>query len=359
MRQYYFPVTSSSGATTTTTMRGPRCSISVTCLSMMLLCFGTAYVAFMVHMTEVKWGAHMLLTDFKMQHQQEYEKSTFIIGPPAAASSLLPKKRVGKTTSSIVAIDACLNKNLVIAETSFAFVSMLSDHFDEYGLAAAKLGASLRQHSRLDLILLEVEGRPIPPAVVETHLAGTWKICTVSEIGGPQHVAKDANRFLQASIYSKLNAWQLTEYEAVVLLDLDILAWRNPSDLFTVHLQAMRFAGKRVGAVRDRPLEDGTCSYALGMKKAVSEFNAGVLLFQPEWLTFQEMKESIHLLPHRSEVDAEQSFFNEFFKNRFYELPIVYNAFTVLKLCEPATWWQYRDIAGCRVKRCGQRRRKR
>jgi lipopolysaccharide biosynthesis glycosyltransferase len=214
---------------------------------------------------------------------------------------------------------------------------MLSHDFHLYGLGAAKLGRTLRRHSNLDMIMLELITRPIPQDTRITLRRAGWTTCKVSKIPGPSHVATDANRFLQAYIYSKFHAWQLIEYSAIALLDLDMLATKDPSDLFTTQLPLMLHENKTIGAVRDHPFQ--RC-YFMGPWNA---FNAGLLLIAPSINTYTVLVDSINGLQHNSAFDAEQALINLLFKDVFFELPVRYNANTVIKACEPALWLEHHD----------------
>lgn len=223
----------------------------------------------------------------------------------------------------------------ISTNTEFAFVAMLSRNFYLYGLGAAKLGHTLRRHCNIDLIILELDSKPIPGDLrILLHQSG-WAMCKVTSIEGPSSVAIDANRFLQASVYSKLHAWQLVEYTAVVLMDLDMLALKDPSDLFTIQLPLMLHANKTVGAVRDHPMVRcyGTTAWNI--------FNAGLLLIQPSIDTYISLSNSINELSHNSKFDAEQALINTLFKNLIFELPLIYNVLTISRVCEPATWWEH------------------
>ena len=221
----------------------------------------------------------------------------------------------------------------VAASTEFAYVAMLSKDFHEYGLSAAKLGHTLRHFSTLDMIMFELYGKPIPSETRDLLSRSGWKICMVQPINGPTAVPKDENRFLQASVYSKLHAWRLTEYKAVTLLDLDTIAIQDPSDLFTTHLPQMLAENKTLGAVREHPL---TTCYGQG---AWNTFNAGVLLIVPDANMFVRLIHSINLFPHNSAFDAEQALLNGLFKNSIFELSVAYNALTLIHTCEPELWY--------------------
>lgn len=252
------------------------------------------------------------------------------------ARTLLTNLRYGEPTKFFPTrerpISACSS---VTATTEFAYVAMLSTHLKEYGLSAIKLGHTLRRHSNLDLLLLELYGKPIPARTLESLVSAGWKVCNVQPINGPHNVPKNANRFLQASVYSKFHAWNLIEYKAVALIDTDILALRDPSELFTTILPRMTAENKSLGAVREHPLKP---CYGQG---AWNTFNAGVLLIVPDNGKFVRLVNSINLFPHNSAFDAEQALVNNIFKNRIFELPVTYNALTLIKACEPDVWYTH------------------
>lgn len=223
----------------------------------------------------------------------------------------------------------------VVAKTEFAFVAMLSAHFREYGLSATKLGYTLGRHSNLDLIIFEISTKPIPANTKDLLSRSGWNICTVQPINGPAAVPKNTNRFLQASVYTKFHAWNLVEYKAVALIDLDMLAVQNPSDLFTSHLPKMLSENKTLGAVREHPV---TTCYGKG---ATNTYNAGMLLIVPSQERFVRMVNSIDLFPHDSGFSAEQALINGMFKHTMFELPVTYNALTLMKSCEPDIWYSH------------------
>ena len=221
------------------------------------------------------------------------------------------------------------------ANTEYAFVAMLSHDFHLYGPAAVKLGHTLHRHSNLDMIMLELITKPIPQDTRMTLRRAGWTTCKVSKIPGPSHVANDANRFLHAYIYSKFHAWQLIEYSAIALLDLDMLATKDPSDLFTAQLPLMLHANNTIGAVRDHPFQE---CYGMG---PWNTFNAGLLLIAPSTHTYTVLVNSIDRIQHNSAFDAEQALINTFFKDAIFELPVRYNANTVIKVCEPVLWLEH------------------
>ena len=136
-------------------------------------------------------------------------------------------------------------------------------------------------------------------------------------------------------MYSKFHAWNLVEYKAVALIDLDILALRDPSDLFTIYTPKMISENKSIGAVREHPLKP---CYGNG---AWNTYNAGMLLIIPNEKRFVKLVNNINIFPHDSAFDAEQALINNMFKHSMFELPVIYNALTLIKACEPDVWYNH------------------
>lgn len=184
-----------------------------------------------------------------------------------------------------------LCENEVFAETRFAFVSMLSGHLRLYAISAIKLGTSIRRWSGLDLVMMEIKERPLGPEIRSHLLAAGWKICTVPAIDSPP--TQEKNPYLEALMYSKLNAWGLVQYEAIVAIDSDMLVVGDPTPLFEYHLPRMLAANRTIGAARDRPR--GRCSL---VSWSTAPFNAGLLLVRPSANTLAQLRRAVLDVPH-------------------------------------------------------------
>jgi hypothetical protein len=264
-----------------------------------------------------------------MHHQTKETKITDFWQRPGGPANLHQCKPLSNKHSTIH------------ATTRFAVVSMLtSDRYDFYKLSAIKLAKSLRwwfSPEEMDLVMLVTEGFGISTNIdsdlffilMELQNAGWNIICKVPVIEHPNVV--NTNRFHDFKVYSKLNIWALTEYDAILYLDTDTLVIRNPQNLFTVHYPAMKRAGMMLGAVRDRP------------ERLSHSFNAGVLILIPtlvnqSW-TFPRIVESISSVPHNMDW-AEQDMLNVIYKDNFYELHFIYNGNLVAKLHDTYLWSQ-------------------
>ena len=192
-----------------------------------------------------------------------------------------------------------LCENEVFAETNFSFVSMLSGNMKLYAISAIKLGVSIRRWSNQDMIMMEIRERPLS-SEIRSHLQAVgWKICVVPAIASPP--TTDTNPYLDALMYSKLNAWGLDQYTAIVVIDSDMLVVGDPSPLFDHHLPHMLAENRTLGAARDSP----RAPCAMVSWKA-APFNAGLLLIQPAAATLRRLRRAVQLVPHDL-ASAEQA----------------------------------------------------
>lgn len=228
-----------------------------------------------------------------------------------------------------------------VASTRFAVAALLTrDDSDMYTLAAIKLGLSLRwwfPPEQLDLVVMVTDSFGISQAhdFASTRIrllqgAGWNVFCQIPVVESPPSVP--GSRFHDSRVYSRLNVWGLTEYDAVLSLDLDTLVVRDPSPLFTHHVPAMLAANQTLGAARDRPAHMS------------DSFNAGVLLVIPNEAVLTSLMAGVATVQH--DVDyAEQGYLNAVFRGAFHELPFRYNANVVSRLYEPELWRRDKSIA--------------
>jgi hypothetical protein len=108
-----------------------------------------------------------------------------------------------------------------------------------------------------------------------------------------------------AHVFTKLRAWDLTEYDKLVLLDADTIVVQRIDDLFE---------RPGIAAAPDFFLPD--------------QFNSGVMVLEPGEQTFRAMLDRLGSVP--SYDGGDQGFLNEFFHDWYampveHRLPIGYN----------------------------------
>ena len=151
-----------------------------------------------------------------------------------------------------------------------------------------------------------------------------WEVRPVSPINAPHNDV--SNPYTRAGVYTKLHVWNLTEYSAVLYLDLDTLPLRSVWPLFDIYVPQMRSANKTIAMVVD----------GLG-RSGNREFNAGVILIIPMFLEYSRLVRQIDTIPHDL-VSAEQRYLNAFYKDSIFVLPSVYNVLNNDKT-KASTYW--------------------
>ena len=276
------------------------------------------------------WAGYWIVMNRPFQERARFPHSKYTHFPPRARP---------------VPIAACAGAS---AATEFAFVSLLStlwervcflDCFERYVKGAIVLARSIRRVTNLDMVLLVAgEARhQMSHTTRDSLVREGWILCAVDAIGGPVS-APASNRFILGLLYTKLTAWKLVEYTAVMTLDLDMLVMRDPTDIFTVQLPVMLAENKTLGAVIDRPGPGAVQSSKCGVQWTDAPvFNGGSLLIVPSMRTFHALVDGIRATPHDASL-AEQGYLNSVYNATFYALPFAYNGNMRSILCEPHVW---------------------
>jgi hypothetical protein len=248
---------------------------------------------------------------------------------------------------------SCLNSD-IYATTSFAFVSLLTfspsleKDIHNYVTSSTKLGMSIRRFTNLDLLLMipivQEEEEFINKVLMSNWNAlrnAGWKVCMVPNIQPNQETGD--KRLYQAKVFSKLNAWKFTEYDALVFVDLDFFCISNPSELFTFYYHDMISSKKSFAAHMDHPPKNVSRSliYTILNKCNLggSIFNSGLMLFIPSSAEFQRLIGRMNTNDYNP-MWADQGFLNAQYGQTYYQLPFKYNANVVCKQCEPELWNQ-------------------
>ncbi|KAJ3018511.1 UNVERIFIED_CONTAM: hypothetical protein HDU68_011131 [Siphonaria sp. JEL0065] len=142
--------------------------------------------------------------------------------------------------------------------------------------------------------------------------------------------------FRDGILWSKLRAWQLTEYDKVIMMDADLLVLENVDELFQmpeVAASAMVHASEKISFYRsaeygmkpgnkiDRRSRNPT------LLEGWSGLNSGVTVLKPSNETFTRLLTELSIIPNRPCCPSQEFIYN-FFQERkqYYRLPPVYNA---------------------------------
>lgn len=157
--------------------------------------------------------------------------------------------------------------------------------------------------------------------------------------------------------WTKLRAWQLTDFSRVVLLDADMLVLQNMDELFLLDLQGSTIAA--CYACRCNPENVTTypatwrpenCHYTWLARSATAPetldryLNSGLVVLQPDQGIFADISARVAAIEDLSNfLFSEQDLLNIFFARKWMPLPYVYNALKTLPY-QHSDLWQWHDV---------------
>lgn len=196
--------------------------------------------------------------------------------------------------------------------------TMLNDN-KNYVRGAIKIGKSIKAKTRtpLDLVVMELQHKPLTDEEWNELRAVGWQRCTVSPIPAPKKTRPDLKEK-----FAVLHVWAMTVFETVVFLDADSYPQNAIDDLIHMDLE-----GKPVGVTKD--IRGG---------KWVETFNSGVLLLHP---SVKEHARLVELLGSGLEFEyvmSDQGFLNEVYKGNWHEIGFENNANLALYRFERKFW---------------------
>jgi alpha-N-acetylglucosamine transferase len=157
-----------------------------------------------------------------------------------------------------------------------------------------------------------------------------------------------------AEVWTKLEAWRLTELERVIVLDADMLVRQNMDELFELELapgtiaacHACRCNPNRIASYpASWTPENCFYTYCRGaehtseLAEVDNYLNGGFLVVTPDEAVFDDMVARLRELDDLSRFPfAEQDFLNDLYRDRWTPLPYVYNALKTLPFQHPTVW---------------------
>ncbi|RUP45465.1 family 8 glycosyl transferase [Jimgerdemannia flammicorona] len=158
-----------------------------------------------------------------------------------------------------------------------------------------------------------------------------------------------------ADNWTKFRAWELDEYDRVILVDADMLVRKNMDELMTMTLQEGWIAACHACTCNAMKIKrypanwiPENCAYA-GCDKSASNaappisrmgfFNAGLVILKPSKAAFQEI---VDALPATTDPNAflfaEENHLSHVYKGRWIPLPYIYNATKTLFVAHGTMW---------------------
>lgn len=124
-------------------------------------------------------------------------------------------------------------------------------------------------------------------------------------------------------VFTKFNCFKLTQYDKILMIDIDMLVVQNMDHLFELKTPAALKRGPKI--------------YKNGEKISINEFerdgkmisgiNAGLMLFEPNMKTFNDIMKTIQNPPktYVPARDPEQAFISWYYRDKWYNISHLYN----------------------------------
>lgn len=215
-----------------------------------------------------------------------------------------------------------LHRSLKRSETRWPLVVMVTDAIDQ----------PTREALRADGCVIHPVAPLMPDSALEQHYAS-------AQFG---------------EVWSKLRAWELTDYERVVFLDADMLVLRNMDELFTVDMG--KYALAACHACRCNPNQIASypaswqpenCHYTWQARGEAAPaeldcyLNGGFLVLKPDNAVFSWLQQKVMEISDLKRYPfSEQDLLNEVFAGRWLPLSYIYNALKTLPFQHSAMWRQ-------------------
>ncbi len=160
-----------------------------------------------------------------------------------------------------------------------------------------------------------------------------------------------------AEVWTKLAAWQLTEFERIVFLDADMLVVATMDELFELELADDQIAACHAcrcnpNRIASYPADwtPANCHYSYGDGGSTTAaelapagldryLNGGFLVLRPDLGVYRQLGAELAAVDDLARYPfAEQDFLNEHYAGRWVDVSYVYNALKTLPTQHPQLW---------------------
>ena len=224
----------------------------------------------------------------------------------------------------------CKNKFACVA---FLWTSGADNSDMKYVTDALVLGYLLQEHSSHKRVLIvEEEVLGVPGSNL---LKSLWDVRIKKVVEADQNLLGGCHQRFKKT-FTKLRAWELTEYEKVCILDLDLCIQKGIDQLFGLEAPAALYTGNDNNPDGEQRETSEYFNHRNG--KLSKGINAGVMLIRPSISTFRGLEALAQNRHHpyhkmrRNSSAPEQHLLSYYFKGQWKKLPLSYN-FQLHQLC--------------------------
>ena len=209
----------------------------------------------------------------------------------------------------------------------YAYVTTLWGEGSGFVLGALVLGQALLQTgTKHELILLHTND-------VSQHslrlLGRVWTLYLVDYVDANENLFLGGSCSRFSGVFTKVHALGLTQFEKVLLLDIDLAILGSMDELFDLEAPAALWRGQAQTMEHGFPI-DGRCFFGgAGVDWVqIGGINAGVMLLAPDDVVHQRMLREVEAISHPERIAGagpEQDYLSRYFAPHWHHLSVIYN----------------------------------
>ena len=199
----------------------------------------------------------------------------------------------------------------------FAYVFLLYGN-SEYFLGTLIAGFTLKKTRTVHDSVLMVTS-DVPREQIKLLKEYFTKIVEVTYINShPSNFVKDDTRFTQ--VFTKLHLFNLTEYDKVLMLDVDIFIIQNIDHLFELPTPSAHYRNKKL----EHGKQISTDLIRIDNNRINGGVNAGTMLLKPDKKEFKIMVDEISKPLKYKLLGPEQDYLSYRYRDKIYHLDFSY-----------------------------------
>ena len=201
-------------------------------------------------------------------------------------------------------------------KSPYAYVALLMGD-SPYFLGALIFGYSLRTVSQYDVVIMVT---PDVPAKQKEILKEYYIVIEIDFVQVDKALIKDydTNRF--RDVFTKLQCFKLTQYQKIIMIDIDMLVIKNMDHLFDLPAPAASL--RRIDLPQGKPIPK---SLIVKNGKLVGGINAGLMLLEPNIDEYNDMLNDIKKAKNRQFKFIEQDYLSQRYADKWTNISFIYN----------------------------------
>lgn len=228
-----------------------------------------------------------------------------------------PLKYSHTTCNRISKFTSFDNQLMRSQKQKYAYVSLLMGN-NIYFIGALIFGYSLKQVTNYDIVIMVTPDVPDAQKNILREVYDVVLEIDYVEIDKGLIKDYDHNRF--KDIFTKLQCFKLTQYEKIIMIDIDMLIIRDMDDLFNLKAPA--------ASLKNHDLKHGEKipkNLIIKNGNLIGSINAGVMLLKPSIDEYGAIVDDIKTAKNRQYKLMEQEYLSERYHDQWTNISFLYN----------------------------------